>query len=218
MRTCAAFVLLAALLGGCASSAPNPNAALRDYARALEDGRADDAYRLLSAEARRGVSRQQFGQLLRENPEEAKELGRALQRSSLPPVVTARVTTQSGYEVDLVLESGKWVLDGSAVDLYAQDTPRHAVQSFVRAVERKRYDVVLRFVPLGHREGVTAKMIKDSWEGAEKGELLATLVAIKQSLPTAAIEQSGERAAMSYGSGSLSLVKENGSWKIEDFN
>lgn len=217
MRSRAAFVLSVALVG-CASSAQSPQSALHDYARALEDGRADDAYRLLSAEARRGVSRQQFTTMLRENPDEAKELGRALQRSSLPAVVTARVTTQSGHEVDLVLENGRWVLDGSAVDLYAQDTPRHAVQSFVRAVERKRYDVVLRFVPLSHREGISAKLIQESWEGTEKNELLATLVAIKQALPTASIEQTGDHAAMSYGSGSLSLLRENGTWKIEDFN
>lgn len=206
------------LLGGCGGGSQSPDAALRSYARALEAGRADDAYRLLSVEARRGVTRQAFGQLLRDNPAEAKELGRALQRPSLPPVVTARVTAAGGYEVDLVLERGRWVLDGSAVDLYAQDTPRHAIQSFVRAVEQKRYDVVQRFVPLGHAEGVTPALIKQSWEGPERSELLATVVALKQALPTAAIEQTGDHAAMSYGSGSLSLVRENGLWKIEDFN
>ena len=205
-------------VAGCASSTPSPDAALRSYARALEEGRADDAYRMLSIEARRGVTRQAFGQLLRDNPAEAKELGRALQRPSLPPVVTARVTAAGGYEIDLVLEKGRWVLDGSAVDLYAQDTPRHAVQSFVRAVEQKRYDVVLRFVPLGHVEGLTPALIKASWEGPERSELLATLVAIKQALPTAAIEQTGEHAAMSYGNGALALLRENGVWKIEDFN
>ena len=83
---------------------------------------------------------------------------------------------------------------------------------------KKRYDVVLRFVPLGHVEGVTPALLKESWEGAERADLVSTLIAIKQALPNAAIEQTGDHAAMSYGNGALALLRENGVWKIEDFN
>jgi len=57
-----------------------------------------------------------------------KEIARALERPTAPPVVTATVTSPSGQELNLVLEDGRWRVDASTIDLYAQDTPRHAIQ------------------------------------------------------------------------------------------
>jgi hypothetical protein len=206
-------------LSACAGSgAEDPGSVLRDYARALQEGRADDAYRLLSDDARRGISLEAFRRMVKDNPEEVREIGRALARPTAPPVVTATVTTPQGQELKLVLENGEWKVDASAVDLYAQDTPRHAVQGFVRALERKRYDVVLRFVPDNHKEGLDAAKLRRSWEGEEKQEMEQVLAALKQALPTASIEETGEQASMPYGAGTLHLVREHGLWKIENFN
>jgi hypothetical protein len=44
------------------------------------------------------------------------------------------------------------------------------------------------------------------------------LAALKQALPNASIEETGERAALPYGAGTLQLVREHGLWKIENFN
>ena len=38
------------------------------------------------------------------------------------------------------------------------------------------------------------------------------------SLPAATIEETGERATMPYGAGTMQLVREHGLWKIEDFD
>ena len=47
---------------GCRSSSiqQGPSDTLRAYARALDDGRADDAYKLLSSEAKRSLSLEAF--------------------------------------------------------------------------------------------------------------------------------------------------------------
>ena len=147
-----------------------------------------------------------------------REIGRALARPTAPPVVTATVTGPSGQELQLVLESGAWRVEATAIDLYAQDSPRHAVQGFVRALERKRYDVILRYVPDGHKEGLDPAKLKEAWEGHDKEEMEQVLSALKQALPTASIEETGERATMPYGAGTLQLVRERGLWKIEDFD
>jgi len=147
-----------------------------------------------------------------------KEIGRALERPTAPPVVTATVSSPSGQELHLVLEGGVWRIDASTIDLYAQDTPRHAVQGFVRAVERKRYDMVMRYVPDAHKEGLDATKLKAAWEGHEKEEIEQVVVALKQALPSATIEETGERATMSYGAGAMQLVREHGLWKIENFD
>src|SRR6516225_8945214 len=196
----------------------DPQSVLRAYARALEDGRADDAYRLLSDEARRGISLEAFRRMVKDDPEGVREIGRALERPTAPPAVTATVTSPSGQELHLVLEDGRWRVDASTIDLYAQDTPRHAIQGFVRAIERKRYDMVMRYVPDSHKEGLDASKLQAAWEGHEKDEIEQVVAALKQALPTAAIEETGERAAMPYGAGTMQLVREHGLWKIENFD
>ncbi|MDP9037270.1 MAG: hypothetical protein M3O50_20925 [Myxococcota bacterium] len=196
----------------------DPQGALRAYARALEDGRAEDAYRLLSDEARRGISLEAFRRMMKEDGEGMREIGRALERPTAAPVVTATVMSPSGQELHLVLEDGRWRVDVSTIDLYAQDSPRHAIQGFVRAIERKRYDVVMRYVPQAHKEGLDANKLKAAWDGPEKDEIEQVVSAVKQALPTATIEETGERATMPYGAATMQLVREHGLWKIENFD
>ena len=130
-----------------------PSDTLRAYAQALEDGRVDDAYRLLSDEAKRSLSLDAFRRAVTENPQDAAEIARALARPATDPVVTATVLVPNGDELLLVFEGGRWRIDQSAVDLYSQATPRQAILGFLRAFERRRYDVVLRYVPDAEREG-----------------------------------------------------------------
>jgi hypothetical protein len=215
-RLVLACSLLVAACGG--AKAEDPQSVLRAYARALDDGRADDAYRMLSEEARRGVSLEAFRRMVKENPDEVREIAKALNRPTAAPVVTATVTSPSGQELQLVLENGKWKVEATAIDLYAQDTPRHAIQGFVRALERKRYDVILRYVPDSHKEGLDPATLKGAWEGHDKDEIEHVLSSLKQALPSAQIEETGERASMQYGAGTMQLVREHGLWKIEDFD
>jgi hypothetical protein len=198
--------------------AEDPHSVLRSYSHALDEGRAEDAYRMLSEEARRGVSLEAFRRMVKDNPEEVREIARALSRPTATPVVTATVTSSSGQELQLVLENGKWKVEATAIDLYAQDTPRHAIQGFVRAVERKRYDVVLKYVPDGHREGLDATKLRGAWEGHDKDEIDQVVASLKQALPSATIEETGDRATMAYSQGTMQLVRERGLWKIEDFD
>lgn len=215
----AASALTVALASGCSGArAEDPNGVLRAYSRALDEGRAEDAYRMLSDEARRGISLEAFRRMVKDNPEEVREIARALARSTSTPVVTATLTTASGQELQLVLEDGRWKVEATAIDLYAQDTPRHAIQGFVRAVERKRYDVVMKFVPDSHREGLDPAKLKAAWEGHDKEEMEQVVASLKQALPAAAIEETGDRATMPYGARTMQLVRERGQWKIEDFD
>ncbi len=212
-------VLVSVALAACAGAkAEDPQSVLRAYSHALEEGRADDAYRMLSEEARRGISLEAFRRMVKDNPEEVREIARSLARPTATPVVTASVTTSNGQELDLVLENGRWKVEATAIDLYAQDTPRHAIQGFVRAVERKRYDVVLKFVPDAHKEGLDASKLKSAWEGHDKEEIEQVVSQLKLALPTATIEETGDRATMAYGAGTMQLVRERGLWKIEDFD
>ena len=156
-----------------------PSDTLRAYAQALEQGRVDDAYRLLSDEAKRTLSLDAFRRAVKESPSDVAEIAQALSRPASDPVVTATVTVPNGDELTLVFEGGRWRIDASAVDLYGQATPRQAIMGFLRAFERKRYDVVLRYVPDAEREGlagiggVTDELPSPRADAADGGAKLA---------------------------------------------
>lgn len=214
------------LLSGCGGSLQNPHSTLRAYASAVEGGDAEEAYALLSTEAKRSLSLDAFRRMVRDNPAEAKDLARALARPSSDPIVTATATTPRGDEVVMVFEDGRWKLDASSVDLYGQATPRQAVRGFVRAFDRKRYDILLRFVPDAKKVGdaslppLDEKRLRESWEGPQKDDLQRITQGLKAALAAAApVEETSEHASMPYGAqGTLQLVREHGVWKIETFN
>jgi hypothetical protein len=44
------------------------------------------------------------------------------------------------------------------------------------------------------------------------------LSSLRQAIPTAKIEETGDHASLPYGAGTMQLVREHGLWKIEDFD
>ena len=213
--------------------AEGPSETLRAYAAALRQGNAEVAYQLLSDEAKRNVSREAFGRMVKENPEDVKDIAQSLSRPSSKPVVTALVTAPSGDQLTLLYEGGRWTVDGTGIDRYGQSTPRQAIKGFLRAYDRQRFDVLMRYVPAAEREGspeamwgpdgqkraggLTADKLKEAWTGEQKEYIAAIVQAIKTALPNAKIEETDDRAAMPYGAGGTVLfIRENGLWKIDD--
>jgi hypothetical protein len=210
------------LAGGAAACHPkepsSPREVLAAYAHALESGRAREAYDLLSDDAKKSMPFEAFERIMKENPEEMRAIASALVRPSEAASVTATVSTPDGESLLLRYEDGRWHVDRSAIDVYAQGTPEAALRSFVRAFRNKRYDVILRFAPDAKREGLDAARLKKAFEGEQREEIERLTQAIEAALPTATVEHLGERATMSYGSGgTVELVREHGLWKIEEF-
>jgi hypothetical protein len=212
--------VLALVLGACTGTrgAENPSGVLASYSRALADGRTKDAYALLSDDAKKSMPFEAFSRMVKENPEEMRAIAAALVRPAATTSVIATVTGADGQTLLLRYEDGAWRVDRSAIELYAQDTPEGALQAFVRAFQHKRYDVLLRFVPDSKREGLDAVKLKTAFEGEQREEVERLTQAIAAALPTATVENLGDRATMSYGAGgTVELLREHGVWKIEDF-
>lgn len=211
--------LVVLLTMGCAveSRPATPREALLGYANAVRDGRLEDAYALLSAEAKKELSYEAFRRMVTENPQEMQELAAGLTRPSGAPEATATVTTPDGQTLLLILEDDNWRIAASAIDLYSQVEPRVAVASFVRAFDNRRYDILMRFVPDEKREGLDTQALRRAWEGEQKEEMTHIVRALDAALPTARVERLGDRATMAYGAaGTVELVQEHGLWKIED--
>lgn len=210
-----------AVFASCAGARPGPTDAVASYAAALRDARYEDAYRLLSAETRRLLSYEDFSRVARESPDEVRETLRWLDRVDPRAPVTARLELQGGEPLMLVEEGGQWRLDPSALEFYGQRTPRQTLRSFARALQNRRWDVLLRFAPRRIAEGLNAEQLRAAWDrGSEAEQVQAMLTQLQIALDAnREPEVSGDRATPQYGPGSrylAQLVREDGVWKVEN--
>lgn len=211
------FVLLA--MAGCTAARQAPFDIVQSYQAALRDARFSDAYQLLSTETRRTLSYPDFERIARENPDELRETLRWLDSIEADSAVTARLELSNGEAITLVEEGGSWRLDPAVLDFYGQRTPRQCVRSFTRALERRRWDVLLRFAPHRVAEQISADQLRDAWErGSDADDVQRMLIALRTSTERP-IEVAGDRATMTYGVGNrftMQLIREEGTWKVED--
>lgn len=211
------FALALVVLCGCpAGGGRTPETTVASFARALREDRYEDAYDMMSRSYRRRVPFAEFERHLRANPDETHEAAEALDETDGEAEQTAVLLYADGEALNLVYESGSWHIADNIVDFYDQSTPRAALRSFVRAMERRRYDVVMRFVPNADREGMSVERMEEAWSG-EGREEVERLVANLSAHLDAPIEQVGDRATMPYGEQYVvRFVREDDLWKIED--
>lgn len=220
MRLCRFLlpVLAIAVAGvgcGAAASTATPGATLDSFAQAIRRGRYEQAYRFMSEAYRRQVDKATFVREMRANPEEARQLAEKIAGSHDRVTITAQVPYDD-RPLHLVKDGKAWHLTGNVVDFYDQSTPRAALRSFVRAMERQRYDVVLRFVPDADRQGMTVEQMRKAWQGKGREEVERLLANLRANMDNP-IEVVGDRATMPYGERfSVQFVREDGVWKIED--
>ena len=210
-----AVVLVAGAAGvGVAGCAPHlgtgPDETLRTFADAVRAGRSDAAYALMSADYKKAHDRDAFARSL--DPAVVRAAGR-LARG--PIELRAEVELADGERLALVREPGGWRFARDPLDLYPQRAPDDALRSFIRAVEHKRWEVVLRFLPQRFRSTITTEKLKERWEGAGAGELKAQLVVVKAHLDEP-LELSGDEARLPVGERKqVKLVREESLWRVE---
>lgn len=202
------LVLVAA---GCAHRPPSgPAATVRAFAAAVRAGRVDDAYALMSRDYRRAHDRDAFAKSLGPEAERA-----AAQLAGRKLELHAEVELGDGQRLSLVEEPEGWRFARDPLDFYPQRTPEEALRSFVRAAQRRRWDVVLRFIPQRYRNTITAQSLKERWEGDHAAELAQQLVTVRAHLDEP-MELSGDEARLPVGERKqVKLVREEGLWKIE---
>lgn len=213
-----ALLVCALLCSGCSGAGPStdPEGTVAAFAAALRAGRYEDAYDMMSKSYRRRVPLEEFRRHLRGNPEEAREAADALSSPDGPAEEIATVTYADGERIEMVREDDRWRIATNIVDFYDQSSPRAALRSFVRAMERERYDVVMRMVPEADLEGMSEDRMREAWAGENREEIERLIANLRAHLDNP-IEQVGDRATMPYGERYTAvLVREDGRWKVED--
>jgi len=212
-RTLLAVVVFA----GCATSpVPGPREALTDWASAVREGDFDHAYALMSADYRRRTSRDEFVKFVRDNASDVQAAAERLRVGAREVELRAHVEYGQSERLALVYENGAWRLAEDPLDLYGQRTPREALRSFVRALERKRYDVVMRLEPRRWRELTTVEKLREQWDGPLRDEIERLARNLRGHLEDP-ISEEGDEARMPYGGGyAVKFVREDGLWRIQD--
>jgi hypothetical protein len=209
----AAFALAAA---ACARQAPGPADTLAAFGAAVERKDFAAAYELTTKDFRGRVPFAAFRAGFEDGGGETQGLGRQLRAEVAKRPLRVEVDLDLGEPVSVVDEGGRWRVDGAPYEPWSQRTPRAALRSFVRALEQRRYDIVLRLAPTRHRAGLTVDSLREYWEGTGKEENVQLLARLRAAIRAPIIE-TGDEAHMPYGDkAEVSFVREDGAWKIED--
>lgn len=203
---------------GCAHAAEAPEAAAAAFGAALARGDAKTAYALTSADYRKRTPYEAFAALLAADPAAAKAFGGRLGAEAVRLPARALLTLPTGEPVGLVAEDGHWRIDGPAFEPWGQGTPRAALRTFIRAIDERRYDVLLRLAPNRYRGDLSVDKLRQYWEQERKDDHLALLTRLRAAA-AAPIVESGDEAHMPYGPElEVRFIREDGRWKVESPN
>jgi hypothetical protein len=193
-----------------------PEATVMAFAHALNAGKLENAYALMSNEYKQRVSFDQFKKKVEGNAQETLEISNALDHVRKAAQEEAVVVYDDDLELRLKREGDRWLITTNVVDFYDQSTPRAALRSFVRAMERKRYDMVMRLIPKADQEGITTDRMEQAWAGEQREEVERMLSNLREHVDDP-IEVVGNHATMPYGDQlRVQFVREGEVWKIED--
>jgi hypothetical protein len=215
MRAIFVFALVAGIAA--CSGGGGPNGALDSYSRALRRRDFGQAYEMMSSAFRARVSKDDFIQMMRENPREVAETAERLGgRGSLE--VSAELRYGLGDTMRLVQEDGRWKLAANPLAFYDQSSPRAALRSFLRAYRLGRFDVMLRFVPDRYRTRMDVEKMKAQFEGPSKEAMEALIDMLEANVEEPIVERASE-ARMAYGERfEVKFVREEGLWKLKDLD
>jgi len=214
--------LLALMTLVCACHAKNsPQAVLSRFLRETERGQFRTAYarmstgfqkqcnllcfvRLVSAQS--NTNRYLLDELRNGSPQVVYEVEARLVGHSLL-LWEQRDRSVSGSNVSLFLFAK------NPLDVYPQDTPEEALQSFVRAFLAKRFDVLLRFVPKSMSKQMTEEVLKKRF--SEEPLLKRQVEGLRSHLGERVLFE-GDTARLVWGAEQEAVLRlEDGKWKVQ---
>ncbi len=216
MTSRCALAVLALLDGalGCAHPTVGPTASVAAFAAAVDRRDYQAAYALTSSEYQKRVPLAAFRAEVDARAADSRPLGEALVPRA-PAAPRAMLELTDGETLPLVQEGGVWRIDAPPLEAWPRRTPRAALRSFVRALDQRRYDVLVRFAPARYRVGLTAEKLRQMWEGERKTENQKLLLELRANL-NASIVELGDEAHMPYGEHEVRFIREDGAWTIAD--
>lgn len=131
---------------------------------------------------------------------------------------SAVVFLASEYPVDVVQTERGWRFAEDPTDVYARDTPRHALRALVWATRAQRWDVVLTLAPKRYRMGLSEDDLRIAWTEGEYADVLtAARDAVASHLGDAIVADAHEATLVVAPGHLVHLEREGDQWVIVDF-
>ncbi len=210
-------VLVVVGLVGCGASAPQQ--VVVSYGEAIEADDPEAAYELLAPDLKARMSQEAFVSGWKERRKGLLAMSgelKAVENSAAR--VRAQVTYSEYDTLKMRLTAEGWKITGGVLDLYSQETPRRALISFVRAVEDRRYEGLMRFIPERYAAHMSPESLREDFE-RRRDEIDELTTELKASLDSPITQRGDDLAHMVYGGQrKMTFVLEGGLWKIEDID
>lgn len=215
-KTCLALLLL----WGCARpAARDPLGVARRYLDLAAEGQLDAAYAMLSDDYKRRCDRPCFVKLLSSQRPELLQARAQVRAKEARAELRAELALSDGTFLKLAQPAGggPYAFADNPLDFYPQDTPERTLRSFMRAVESRRYEPLLRFVPQALEAQYTLEVLRERFDGAGRTALLAELAVIRRHLGEPfMLDREGRTARLPVGDGKeAQLTFEDGRWRVE---
>ena len=155
-----AFGALAACGGTAGPSSPAANG-VKAYVSALRSNDAHDAYGLLSTDARKKISYDEFALQWKQSDKERQWQAKALEESlkGNPDVgERALISFSDGKLVQLERDGKAWRLESELVSRSRAKRPRDAIRLFADAVNQRDINGMLGVLTQRRRDGLTKQM------------------------------------------------------------
>lgn len=200
------------LLTACAGAGPQQAAVA--WGEALEADDPEAAWAQLDPEVQAGWGYERFVAEWPELRQQQRPLAEALEASGETPARLRAEVTYTPYErVQLRLGEAGWRITGGVFEGIGQQTPRDALLGFMRALEARDGEALLRYAPSTYAQHMSAGQLQADLEarGVEIDELVSAL----QQAQDAPITERGPRAWLRYGEREITFVREGEVWKVE---
>lgn len=200
-----ALALAVSLLGCSGSRVRDPHEAAASFARAAAQGDAGVLYAMLSPAGKRALSVADVVRLTADEKGELSAEGRALTSPDARVRVTARLRYDDGEEVALDASGGPFTVTSGGTMPGGAPTPEAALDELRRAIARRSYPALLRLLSPALRSAVEQD--------------LRTLVTGLERPDALLIHTTGDASsAVVPGGHHVSMKREGGIWRVEDFD
>ncbi len=197
---------VALVLSACGGGAlPDPRAAARKYADAVERGDADSAYAMLTSDAQRQYGRERVKTMMTESKAEILRAARAAASSESRVETVATLRFADGEQAELAVEEGEFRVGSAGALPLGARTPAQALADLRQALARRSYPGILRVLSNESKSSLENDM-RSLVDGLEQPETLDVKV-------------NGDSAEVQIPGGHrVKLKREAGVWRIEDFD
>jgi hypothetical protein len=184
---------------------PDPKLTAQRWSQALAQGNAEAVYGLLSESAQQALGRKGVQQVLERDSKELLAAAASATSVNARVETLARVTYSGERSASLVLEDGKFYIAAAAALPAHAGSPEDALRELREVLARRSFAGLLRVLTADAGRALDAQ--------------LASVVEALADPATVELEVDGRRAtARLPGGHTVKLEREDGAWRVRDFD